>query len=272
MGLVSEKNIRRDGQIKSVKEIIILSLTIIVFWASVVNAEVGVVIEGRDDEYPHYLNMIGTPMIEAGTTLVPVRAVADELGLETIWENNDSAIILKDSKTNIRMTVGLQQAQVNFKPVLMPLAPRIDAGLAMVPLRFLAESCGYYVNSSTAWNDNITRIYITPYTIIDDSEMTGVNKENFIFVSDNPSSAESFVKLKLRKGQTTPAGILLGSSIRDVLETYGVPRSPYRSLNYPVDWSGTLVYWGSFIPQSDRGVFWEFSFERGALSDLSVSF
>jgi len=244
----------------------------VVIWASVVNAEVGVVIEGRDDEYPHYLDMIGAPIIEAGTTLVPVRCMADELGLETIWETADSSIILKDNKINIHMTVGSQQAQINSKPVQMPLAPRIDAGLTLVPLRFLAESCGYYVNSSTAWSDNITRIYVTPYTLIDDSEMTGVNKVNFISVSESPPSGDGFVKLKLMKGKKTTAGIPLGSSIRDVLETYGVPRSPYHSLNYPADWSGKLVYWGSFIPQSDRGAFWEFSFERGALSELTVAY
>ena len=170
------------------------------------------------------------------------------------------------------MTVGSQEVQINSKTVFMPLPPRIEAGLTMVPLRFLAESCGYYVNSSTAWNDKLTRIYVTPYTLINDSEIASVNMDNFTTIPDTYPYGDGFVTIRLKHGGMTPAGIQLSSSILDVLEVYGVPRTPYRNLNYPADWTGKLVYWGSFIPQSDRGAFWEFSFERGALSDLTIAY
>ena len=210
-------------------------------------------------------------MLFRSSSLVPLRAIAEELGFQVDWEPATAGIIIKGNGKLIQMNIGSQQAMVNSLPIDMSLAPRMIERSTMVPLRFLSESLGYFVEYSTAWN-NMAQIFITPYTLISDSELAGMKDTNFSQLPNNPSGMNGFINLQLRKDGMTSGGIQRSSSIKDVLQVYGVPRSPYRNLNYPSDWSGKLIYWGTFIPQSDMGTFLEFNFDRGALSDLRISY
>ncbi|PKM78647.1 MAG: hypothetical protein CVU90_01205 [Firmicutes bacterium HGW-Firmicutes-15] len=256
---------------KKITMVIILSFMMLVGFASVASAEVRVVIEGKGDEYPHYLELNVSPIIENGSSLVPMRAIAEDLGFQVDWDPATAGITLKGNEKLIQMNIGSQQALVNSIPINMSLAPRIIESRTMVPLRFISESLGYFVEYSTAWN-NMAQIFITPYTLISDSELAGVNYTNFSQLPDDSSGMNGIVKLHLKKDGLISGSIQLSSSIKDVLQVYGVPRSPYRNLNYPADWSGKLIYWGTFVPQSGMGTFLEFSFDRGVLSDLTVSY
>ncbi|MDD3364357.1 MAG: copper amine oxidase N-terminal domain-containing protein [Syntrophomonas sp.] len=256
---------------KKITIVIILSLIMLVGFASMAMAEVRVVIEGKGDEYPHYLDLNVAPIIENGVSLVPLRAIAEDLGFQVEWDSATAGITIEGNGMVIQMNIGSQQALINSLPINMSLAPRITAGSTMVPLRFVSEALGYFVEYSTVWN-NMPQIFITPYTLISDSELTNMKDTNFIKLPDNPSDMNGFVNLQLKKDGMISGSIQLSSSIMDVLQVYGVPRSPYRNLNYPGDWSGKLIYWGTFIPQSGMGTFLEFNFDRGALSDLTISY
>ncbi len=254
---------------KKVTLIFMLGFMILMGFSSIALAEVKVVIEGVDDEYPHYLELQAAPIIENGTTLVPVRPLTEELGVQLEWDPSAAGITIKSRDKVIHMNLGSHQALINSLPVNMRLAPRIIEESAFVPLRFVSEQLGYFVEYSTAWN-NIQQVFVTPYSLISDSQLAGVDDKNFHIPGNDLCPGN--VSLQLKKNGTTAEGIQLGSSIKDVLQVYGVPRGPYRNRNYSGDWSGKLVYWGTFIPQSGMGTFLEFSFNEGALSALTISY
>ncbi len=256
---------------KNIAMVFILTLTMLSGFVSMAAAEVRVVIEGKGDEYPHYLELNAAPIIENGSSLVPLRAIAEDLGFQVDWDSATAGITIKGNGKLIQMNIGSQQALVNSLPIKMSLAPQITSGSTMVPLRFVSESLGYFVEYSTLWN-NMPQIFITPYTLISDLELAKMKDADFSKLPDNPSGMNGFVTLQMKKDGMISGGIQLSSSIKDVLQVYGVPRSPYRNLNYPADWSGKLIYWGTFVPQSGMGTFLEFSFDQGALSDLTVSY
>jgi hypothetical protein len=256
---------------KKIIMVLFLSLIMLVGFTSVVTAEIRVVIEGKGDEYPHYLELKVAPIIEDGSALVPLRAIAEEIGFQVNWDSATAGVTINGNEKLIHINIGSQKALVNSLPINLSFAPRIIEGTTMVPLGFVSEYLGYFIEYSTAWN-NLQQIFITPYSLIADSELAGVNDTNFIQISDESSCMNGFVKLQLKKDGMMSGSIQLSSSIKDVLQVYGVPRSPYRNLNYPGDWSGKLTYWGTFIPQSGMGTFLEFNFERGALRDLTISY
>ena len=237
--------------------------------ANVASAEVKVVkvvIEGGGDEYPHYLNMSTAPEIRDEIVMVPLQDLADEMAWSVTWEASTSNICVQGNGRIMQMTIGNQQALINSLPADMPLPPCIKDGSIMTPLSFVSKSLGYYVESSQVW-DNLDQIYITPYSLISDAELARSNMINFSQSVDT----DGFMTLQLKEGGKTPGGIRLNSSIWDVLQVYGVPRSPQRTLNYSGDWTGKLIYWGTFIPNSCMGAFYEFTFDHGSLVDLTIA-
>jgi len=250
------------------RKIILTALFCLLLLGGLVNvasAEIKVVVEGGGDEYPHYLNMSTAPEIRDEIVLVPLQDLADEMAWSVTWDASTSNVCVQGNGRIIQMTLGSRQALINSLPVDMPLAICIKDGSIMIPLSFVSKSLGYYVESSKVWN-NLDQIYITPYSLISDAELARSNI-NFSQSVDN----DGFITMQLKKDGKTGGGVRLNSSIWDVLQVYGVPRSPQRTLNYSGDWTGKLIYWGTFIPNSCRGTFYEFTFDQGLLVDLTIA-
>lgn len=229
-------------------------------------AAVKVVVEGRGDEYPHYLDMRAAPVIEETIVMVPLQDLANEFSWLVSWDTATSIIYVERNGKHLQMNIGSRQAQINTVPIEMPISPSITAGNIMIPLQFVAQSLGYYVESSHIWN-NLQQIYITPYKLISDDELARTNLMNFTTFVDS----DGFLTFELKTDGATPGGIRLNNSIWDVLQVYGVPKGPERNLNYSGDWTGKLIYWGTFVPNSGMGTFYEFTFDQGMLINLTIA-
>jgi hypothetical protein len=249
--------------------IVFIGLFMIGGLASSASAAVKVIVEGSYDEYPRYLSLKMEPITENGKILVPLRQIAETLGFEVGWNQADLGITIRGNYKDINMNIANHVVLVNEVPYTIDIAPRLVSNTTFVLLEFLCESLGYFVEYSSMYSADMQHIFITPYQLISDSELAKFDRNNFNLIPDD-GIVEGFTKMKLKKGGMTPGGIQISSSIKDVLQVYGVPRSPERSLNYPADWSGKLEYWGTFVPQSDIGTFLEFTFDQGALTDLTV--
>ena len=96
------------------------------------------------------------PVIVEGTTLVPIRTVAEALGLEVTWDDPTDTVVLKKDKFFIELVIGSTVAKTSsgVKSLLQP--PVIINSRTMVPLRFIAEELGLTVH----WNDTYKRIVI----------------------------------------------------------------------------------------------------------------
>ncbi|MDQ1911438.1 copper amine oxidase N-terminal domain-containing protein [Paenibacillus sp. GD4] len=93
------------------------------------------------------------PTIVDGTTLVPLRFVAEALGSELTWDGGERKITLKQQGTMIVLRVDQTAASVNGKLVWLEVAPTIMADTTMVPIRFISESfnqqVGYDASTKT---------------------------------------------------------------------------------------------------------------------------
>jgi len=246
--------------------ITLLCLLILGGLANAAAAAIKVVVEGSGDEYPHYLDMRADPVIKDENIMVPLQELANELVWAVTWDACTSDIYVQGNGKLLQMKIDSRQALINTSPIDMPIPPCITSGNIMIPLSFVANSLGYYVESSQIWS-NMDQVYITPYRLISDDELARTNQMNFIKIVDS----DGFITLQLKENGETPGGIRLHSSIWDVLQVYGVPRSPERNLNYSGDWTGKLIYWGTFVPNSGMGTFYEFTFDQGLLVNLTIS-
>lgn len=97
-----------------------------------------------------------SPIIEDGTTLVPFRAIFEELGLTVGWDGDTKTVTGTKERFTISMQIGSTTAQLNGKPAELSLAPRIVNGSTFVPLRFIGEATGRDVT----WIANARAIHI----------------------------------------------------------------------------------------------------------------
>ncbi len=97
--------------------------------------------------------------LSKGTTLVPLRQVAEALGAEVDTKGSGvgkQVITLKREGQIAVLTLGLQEMTVNARAVRLPVAPMLQGQVTMVPLRAISEALGAVV----AWDgpNKIVRI------------------------------------------------------------------------------------------------------------------
>ena len=91
------------------------------------------------------------PMIKGGRTFLPVKYVAEALGANVIWDDVNKRITVLLGNDKIEMVLGDNKALVNSEERIMDVAPFVENGRTLVPLRFLSESLGCTVD----WNPDL---------------------------------------------------------------------------------------------------------------------
>ncbi len=96
-----------------------------------------------------------TPIIipELGRTLLPIRSVIESLGGTVSWDGTEKKVTINISNTKVELWINKNYAYVNGKKVQIDsqnskVTPIIVNSRTMLPIRFVAESIGAYVN----WN------------------------------------------------------------------------------------------------------------------------
>ncbi len=97
------------------------------------------------NEIPVYINeqeltFDVPPMIENGTTLVPLRAIFESLGAQVEWDTATQTATGTKEETIITLKLNAQTAMVNQKEVTLALPAKEINGRILVPLRFISES------------------------------------------------------------------------------------------------------------------------------------
>ncbi|WP_422486032.1 copper amine oxidase N-terminal domain-containing protein [Gudongella sp. DL1XJH-153] len=98
-----------------------------------------VVIDGED------LQFDVAPRISGGRTLVPMRAIFEEFGLEVSWNEEERTVTGEGEGLVVRFEIDSNQATVNGLVHTLDAPATIIDGRTMVPLRFLSEALGYNV-------------------------------------------------------------------------------------------------------------------------------
>ncbi|OOO00002.1 MAG: hypothetical protein ATN35_09730 [Epulopiscium sp. Nele67-Bin004] len=81
-----------------------------------------------------------SPTQQNGTTLVPVRFVSEQLGGQVDWDATTETVTITKDGVDIELKVGSTNAKINGQSSTLTLAPTVQNGTTMIPLRFVSEA------------------------------------------------------------------------------------------------------------------------------------
>ena len=111
-------------------------------------------VNGTDVDFSNYDNVL--PYIENDTTLIPVRAIAEALGLTVNWDEATKTVLIQ-GKNGISLTNDSNVATVNGEKVELGLPAKVIDSRIFVPLRFVAEQ----MESDVEWDAENYTVNIT---------------------------------------------------------------------------------------------------------------
>lgn len=103
------------------------------------------------------VNFLSDPVIENGTTLVPMRQIFEAIGAKIEWNQASKQVTATLNNNSIVLTAGSNTAQLNGSNINLGTAPKIINGSTYVPIRFIAESTGANVD----WDNTTKTVVIT---------------------------------------------------------------------------------------------------------------
>lgn len=77
-----------------------------------------------------------------GNTLVPVRIISEGIGAEVNWSPNEQKVTVEKNGLNIQLTINKTAATVNGVRHDLEVAPVLDSGTTLLPVRFVTENLG----------------------------------------------------------------------------------------------------------------------------------
>lgn len=89
-----------------------------------------------------------TPVVEKGTTLVPMRPLLESLDVDITWNKQTQTVTGSKNGLALALTIGSTTATVNGEKKKLEVAPKTINNVTYVPVRFIGETIGYKVE----WN------------------------------------------------------------------------------------------------------------------------
>lgn len=115
-------------------------------------------------DYPVLLQVDGEkveadvpPVIVKEKTLIPVRAVFEDMGADVSWDEDARLVEIKMGSSDVKLTIDSKTAFVNGTPKTMDVPALIIDGRTMIPVRFVGES----LSCGIGWDDLSRTVIIT---------------------------------------------------------------------------------------------------------------
>ena len=96
------------------------------------------------------------PVIKNGRTLVPMRAIFEELGAQVDWEGTTQTITAKGKDVTIKMQIGSNILIKNGEKIVLDVEPQLVGGRTMVPVRAVSDSFNVLVD----WNNYLRTVLL----------------------------------------------------------------------------------------------------------------
>ncbi len=96
------------------------------------------------------------PMMEQGRVLVPVRAIAEKLGAEVLWDDTLQTARIKKGDKIVIMQIDNPVIQVDDEDIELDVPPRIIDGRTLVPVRAISEG----LDAIVQWKDELKQVKI----------------------------------------------------------------------------------------------------------------
>lgn len=162
------------------------------------------------------------PVIVNDQTLLPVRAVIEQMGETVAWNGETQEVTLTYGKDEIKLTIDSTEALLNGEKQTLDAAPTVMNDRTMLPIRFIAESFKFNVE----WNGDEQSITIS------NSKTTQENPVKEPEETKEPTSKSLVVYFSATGNTKSLAEKIAEESGSDLIEI--VPQEPYTSadLNY----------------------------------------
>lgn len=200
-----------------------------------------------------------TPILENNRTLIPIRLISGELGLDVEYLEDRNIIKIKKDDLTIELEIGSVDAKVNGKQVQLDVKPLIKDNNIFVPLRFIAETLGEKV----IWDGEAKIVLVGKFTdkaIVEDSFLYFNKEYNYTMRFPNSWKEEAIIK--------TEEGTLYVYDkksaerfIEDGYENFGPVFEIRCSEDYPL----SLIYEGDYVLNYNNRKYLEVLFCRDFL-------
>ncbi len=97
------------------------------------------------------------PIVINDRTLLPVRAVVEEIGGIVEWDDETQTVLLGYRNDVITLAIGNRTAYLNDTLKMLDTVPVVINGRTMLPIRFVAEGFGFTVE----WEEQTQTVIIT---------------------------------------------------------------------------------------------------------------
>lgn len=164
------------------------------------------------------------PVIVNGRTLLPVRAVVEEMGGTVQWDSSTQTVTLNYGEDEIKLVINSLKATLNGTEQTLDTAPAIIEGRTMLPIRFIAES----------FNFNVTWTEATQTVTIEKSVTTEEEPTEEKAIEEEPAEGKALVVYYSATGNTKEvAGYIASELNADTFELK--PVEPYT--NEDLNWN-----------------------------------
>lgn len=146
------------------KKFLLIIFSAVILFSSVLlpvsadNSEISVFLDATKIEFDV------KPQIINERTMVPIRAIFEEMGAVVEWDQSTSTAISTKGDTVVKMTVNSMDMYVNNQLVKMDTSPIVIDGRTLAPARYVAEAFGAEVqwdqqNSAVIINSKVSVKY-----------------------------------------------------------------------------------------------------------------
>ena len=165
------------------------------------------------------------PVIVNDRTLLPVRAVVEQMGGTVDWNGETQEVTLTYGEAEIKLTIDSTEALLNGEKQALDVAPTVINDRTMLPIRFIAESFKFEVE----WNEREQSVTITNTKTAEENPTKQPEE------TKEPTSKSLVVYFSATGNTKALAEKIAEESGSDVFEI--VPEEPYTSadLNYNSD-------------------------------------
>lgn len=133
--------------------VFVFAISLTMFFTVSASASGNICVYMNDD----YVDFDVPPQIINGRTLVPVRAIFENLGATVNWDGSTRTITSTKGSTTVTMQIDNATMQVNGTSIPLDTPPQIINGRTLVPVRAVAEAFGNRV----MWDDETSTIIIS---------------------------------------------------------------------------------------------------------------
>lgn len=102
------------------------------------------------------------PIIENGTTLVPIRAVSEMLDASVNWDGDNGIAYVDKGDKQIKLLTGTTLAYINDDEYELEVSAEVVNGRTLVPLRFVAEA----LDMNVIWHGETRMVELVDKDII----------------------------------------------------------------------------------------------------------